>query len=182
MKAYLQERLGREGGREGSKPGFWNCVQELEAETQCGTWQKELRVWDHALASSHIKDQRDQGCAFQTDSGSRASYESILACHTLQGAADLHRTLSSAHQGDNASFSLHRVWTRAGDDFRRFKHNKMHHGEGLLLLPSLEPQEWQNKGTFWFWCLENNLTLLCPRQGLWDNCLTCSLLPFRLSL
>jgi hypothetical protein len=45
-----------------------------------GTWGGDpmwnmaegARIWDQAPASSHIKDQRDKGCAFQTESGSRA--------------------------------------------------------------------------------------------------------------
>lgn len=63
-----------------------NCVQELgmEAESVEDEDRTSYKCRDPGPPSSHIKDQRDEACAFQTESGATHNYESILGCHILE--------------------------------------------------------------------------------------------------
>lgn len=76
-----------------------NCVQEcgMEAESVEDEDRTSCKCWDPGPPSSHIKDQRDEVCAFQTESGAAHNYESILGCHTPEsGERAPHGTLGSA--------------------------------------------------------------------------------------
>lgn len=56
-----------------------------------------------APPSSHIKDQRNKVHAFQTESGTKHNYESILGCHTLECSEQAVSKLSARH----SVFCLH---------------------------------------------------------------------------
>ena len=94
----------------------------MEAESVEDEDRTSYKCRDPGPPSSHIKDQRDEVCAFQTESGTTHNYESILGCHTLEcSERALHGILCSAGRVENAPFSLHRVWAVTLDIFSAIK-------------------------------------------------------------
>lgn len=73
------------------------------------------------LQAAILKIKGTKAVHSRRNQAARPSYESILGCHTLECSAALHRTVSSAHQSEKASFSLLRVQPGAVDTFRGIK-------------------------------------------------------------
>lgn len=101
-----------------------NCAQEcgMEAESVEDEDRISFKCWDPGPPSSHIRDQRDEVCAFQTESGTAHSHESILGCHTPESSERApHGALGSAGRVESAPFSLRRAWAVTVDIFSAIK-------------------------------------------------------------